>query len=188
MGDPSQRASLRDSDGAIAGGDTSEERIEHASETEAARVVRQKIRIKQRAGWVEVAVEHGADPNLQALAQGEAIERAIADNPSDLNNWAVYADWLQAINPLIGERVALGVALARGASKHARAQIEARIEQLEDIRGRELLGVTVAGVLATDTLDGVIELERKLGMIVAAKLRDRGPCASSSSVDLRLRT
>lgn len=46
----------------------------------------------------------------------------------------------------------------------------------------------VAGVLATDTLDGVIELERKLGMIVAAKLRDRGPCASSSSVDLRLRT
>jgi predicted DNA-binding WGR domain protein len=149
--------------GAVGGAEISEERLEHASEAEAARAAKQKIRTKQRAGWVEV--EQVDDARLRALAQGQLFEQAIAADPANLDNWSVYADWLQSVEPLLGERVALGLALARVGSKDARAQ-------LERTHARELFGVTLAGVLNTDKFEGVIELERQLGMIVGARLRD----------------
>lgn len=152
--------------GPIGAAEASEEQVEHASEAEAARAARQKIRTKQRAGWVEV--EQVDDARSEALAHGEQFERAIAADPSNLDNWAVYADWLQAIEPPLGERVALGLALARAGSKAARMQIEARCDELE----RKLLGPTLAGLMGERKFDGVIELERQFGMIVQAKLWD----------------
>lgn len=161
--------------GAVGGADAAEERLHHASEAEAARVAKQKIRTKQRTGWVEVAVavaDNQDDTRTRALAQGQQLEAAIATDPGNLDHWAVYADWLQVTEPLFGERVALGLALARVASKSARAQLETRIEELERTHGRELFGVTLAGVLHADRFDHVITLERMLGMIVGARLRD----------------
>jgi predicted DNA-binding WGR domain protein len=152
------------------GGDETEERLEHASETEAARVARQKIRTKQRAGWVEV--EPVDDARQLALEQGEALEQAIAADPSNLDNWAVYADWLQAIEPLVGERVALGLELARTEPNRKRAKMQARIDELERTHARELFGVTLAGVLTERKLDGMVVFGRQLGMIVSASLHE----------------
>jgi predicted DNA-binding WGR domain protein len=156
--------------GPIGGAEVTEERLEHASEAEAARVAKQKIRTKQRAGWIEV--EQLDDARVLALAQGEVLEQAIAAELSNLDNWAVYADWLQAIEPLLGERVALGLALARVGPKPGRTQLEARIEELERSHARELFGVSLAGVLNAAKFEGVVELERQLGMIVGARLRE----------------
>jgi predicted DNA-binding WGR domain protein len=150
------------------GGDETEQRFEHASEADAARVATQRIQAKQRAGWVEA--DQVADTRALVLARGESIEQAIAQDPANLDNWAVYADALQAADPVTGELVALALALARAEPTSERAQLQARIDELERTHARELFGATLAGVLADPKYRYVVTLERQVGMIVGATL------------------
>ena len=75
--------------------------------------------------------------------------------------------------PLLGERVALGLARARTSDRRTRKRIEGRIQQLESTRTQDLLGPTLAGIIRERRFEGVVELGRHLGMIVRAELHDR---------------
>lgn len=149
--------------------EVNEERLEHASEVEAVRTAKKKIYMKLRAGWIEIVPTDEA--RMLALEQGRELEQAIAADPSDLDNWAVYADWLQHVEPLMGERVMLGLALARATVGAERTQLEARIAQIEKKHAPELFGAALPPALRGPKSRDVVELERQFGMIIGAALR-----------------
>jgi hypothetical protein len=145
-----------------------EERLEHASEAAAARTAKTKIYTRLRSGWIEIVPAD--ESRMLAHEQGRELEQAIAADPSGLDNWAVYADWLQHIEPLIGERVMLGLALARAAVDAERTQLEARIAQIEKKHAHELFGAALTPALRGPKSRDVVELERQFGMIIGAAL------------------
>lgn len=153
------------------GGPAAQERLEHASAAEARTTAKQKIRTKQRAGWLEVEVVEKVGKPLESA---DAIERAIVAEPDNLDHWAVYADFLQEHAPLVGERVALSLALRRTNSSDERARLETRIEALEHTHARELFGATLAGLVDSRKFSSMVELERRHGMIVGVTLRSLG--------------
>lgn len=147
--------------------------LEFESQAEARAQHKKRVRTKLRAGWVEVEV--GADD--PTAAEGAALEaqlrEAIASEVGDLDAWMVYGDFLAERSVIVGERLALGVALEQAQDRRARRRIEGRIQQLESAHARELLGPTIAGLLSDRRYEGAIELERRFGMIVGAQIHDR---------------
>jgi predicted DNA-binding WGR domain protein len=149
-----------------------EEVREYPRESAARSAVNQKIRSRLQRGWVEI--EQFDATRQRALERGEPLEVTISKDPSNLDNWAVYADFLQEFEPLLGERIALGLALARAASEDARARLQASIDELERNRARDLFGVTLAGALEQSYVAPLLEFERRFGMIIGARIRDEG--------------
>jgi hypothetical protein len=164
------RSGIIDSDEVV------EEAREYPRASEARGAAKQKIRGRLGRGWVEVEVR---EPERlrerdEALAKGEALELAVAVDPDNREPWAVYADFLQGIEPALGERIALGLALERAESGPERERLEVEIDTLERERERELFGVTLANAMKGWRYGHALELERRFGMIVGVKLDDVG--------------
>lgn len=155
-----------------------EERREYARAAAARSAAQQKIRSRLGRGWVEVEVEVGEDErlpaNTEAAALGEALELELAAAPDDSERWAVYGDFLQQIEPLLGERVALGLALEQAESTCERERLQAMIDTFEQDHARALLGVTLAGMTEGWRYEDSLSLERRFGMIVGVRLEDVG--------------
>jgi predicted DNA-binding WGR domain protein len=157
--------------GYIDGPQPTEERREYPRESAARSAINQAIRSRLRRGWVEV---EELDPaRLESLSRAEPLECAIARDPSRLDHWAVYADFLQGVEPLLGERLALGLGLGLAESNGEREKLRMEIDQLEQRCARELLGATLAGALGQYRFEDVIGLDRQFGMIVGARIHDR---------------
>lgn len=150
-------------DKALEFGDGSEARAQH----------KKRIRTKLRAGWVEVEPEGAGAVELDGAALEDQLRAAIVAGPGDLDAWLVYADFLAQRAPVLGERLALGLALARTSDRRARRRIEGRIQQLEASEARALLGPTLAGLLGDRRFEHAIVLDRRFGMIVGAEVHDR---------------
>jgi len=148
------------------------EQRSYARASGARSAAQQKIRSRLGRGWVEVEDEASKRAPRPTLPGAEALELAIAQDPTQLDNWAVYADFLQEREPLVGERLGLGLALARAESPAQRSSLEAKIAQFERAHARELLGVSLASSDISGGLTGVVEFERRLGMIVGATLHE----------------
>lgn len=144
--------------------------FEYGNPADARRQLRRRVRSKLRAGWLEVPAR--ADERGELLDRGETLEADLAASLDDPERWLVYADFLQQIDPLLGERLALGLAQRRSRDPELRAQLEARARTLEREHGRELLGPTLHSALANAKLAGSVELERRDGLILGARLRD----------------
>ncbi|PRQ03109.1 hypothetical protein [Enhygromyxa salina] len=158
--------------GYIDGLQPTEEHREYPRASAARSAINQAIRSRLRRGWVEV---EELDPaRRESLSRAEPLERAIARDPSQLDHWAVYSDFLQGVEPLLGQRLAMGLALAGAESDAKREMLQMGIAQLEEHRARELLGATLAGALGEYRFENVIELDRQFGMIIGARIHDRG--------------
>lgn len=151
-------------------GPVDERTLSFPDEAAARRSAKKKIRTKLRAGWIEVAVERRAPPQ----DMGAKLEAEIAEDPNRLEPWLVYADYLTQIEPVLGERVALSLARAQTKDARQRGQIDARIAELEARHRRELLGPSLAGVVAARRHEGVFEFEWLHAMILGATLIDLG--------------
>lgn len=151
-----------------------EERREYPRASAARSAINQAIRSRLGRGWVEVEVEAFDPARLESLSRAEPLECAIARDPSQRDHWAVYADFLQGVEPLLGERLALGLALADAKSDGDRDKLQMEIDQLEEGRARELLGATLAGALGQySCFEDILELDRQFGMIVGARIHDQ---------------
>ncbi|MFO7562320.1 MAG: hypothetical protein R6X02_06725 [Enhygromyxa sp.] len=153
-----------------------EEAREYPRASQARGAANQKIRGRLQRGWVEVEVREPerVRERDQALAKGEVLELAVAAEPDNRDAWAVYADFLQGIDPVLGERIALGLALERAESEPERERLRAEIDALEREHDRELFGVTLAGIRKGWRYDFTLALERRFGMITGVELEDAG--------------
>lgn len=90
-----------------------------------------KLASKVKKGYVEVQVDQAAVAARDAdkAKRNPKLEQAIFDDPSDASAWQVYGDWLQQQQDPHGELISLELQ-REGASKDARAKLDARIEEL----------------------------------------------------------
>lgn len=146
-----------------------EERRSYPRESAARRAIKQKISARLERGWLEIDEPDAA--RMRALEAGEPLELAIGEDLTRVDHWAVYADFLQQFEPLLGKRIALGLAHSHATSDEDRARLHAEIEQLERTHARELFGATLAGALPHQFFHA-LHLERRFGMIVGAWMLD----------------
>ena len=122
-------------------------RVEQFSDPRAAsRSAMQQLLSKVRDGYAKVGYVRGttqptppAPPPLEEaleLPSHATLDRRLADDPSDLDAWATYGDWLSDQGEPQGELVALGVLHARGEATLQQTQRQA--ELLKDHGGSSL--------------------------------------------------
>jgi len=135
----------------------------YRSPEEASKQADKLIASKTKKGYAEVEATAAAAPK----SGNPELERAIHDNPDDLDAWAVYGDWLQEQGDPRGELVSLEVLAARGQDNDASAK---RREQLFATHRDAWVGPVLAKALTVDNDEATIEAEWKFGFLHSVRM------------------
>lgn len=141
------------------------------AEAAAEKIIAEKV----KKGYQEVKADAATKAKAKAKtapigARNLELEAAIADEPTNLDAWQVYADWLQSQGDVWGERVSL--ALQRDKAKGAgKTKLTKQIAAYDETHAEELYGKTLAELLGKPEFGQVAALDAPYGLILSVKVK-----------------
>ncbi len=127
-----------------------------------------KSKVRKGYQLVDDGGASAAGPSVSTNAQ---LESAIFENPSDVEAWQVYGDWLQTEGDPRGELVNLEVAKEASAGDvHKQAELTDQLERLIEQHQAEWLGPEVMRAIAYED-DDLVDIEWRYGFIWRVKVK-----------------
>lgn len=105
-------------------------------------------------------------------ARKRALERAIASDVFNTEAWTIYADFLSSSGSVLGQRIALELALEQAPPRLAK-QLAHQCRTLDQKHRREWIGTSLSKLMRSRGFDVGTKLEWRYGFIFAAALRGR---------------